>query len=104
MRTRFLLSGLLLLLVGGGIILYQVSESCEDSALAQTYAGYPWCTDILDHVNLTFIGVMSIVVGIVILALGASLHWILEPGRADSSKDVQTPEPDSPDPSRHLLK
>ncbi len=83
MRARFLVPGILLLLAGSGLIFYQFSESCEDSALASTYAGYPWCTDILDHVNFTFIGVMALIAGLVVLALGASLHWVLEPTKPE---------------------
>jgi hypothetical protein len=60
-------------------VLYQVSESCEDSALANAYRGYPWCTDILDHINLTFVGVIALLVGIVVVGLGGPLHWIIEP-------------------------
>jgi hypothetical protein len=33
----------------------------------------------LDHVNLTFIGVVALFAGVVILALGGPLHWLLEP-------------------------
>jgi uncharacterized membrane protein YiaA len=80
LRTGYLLSGILLCLVGVGVVLYQVSESCEDSALSNAYRGYPWCTDILDHINLTFIGVIALLAGIVVLGLGGPLHWILEPG------------------------
>ena len=66
-------------LIGLGIVYYQVSESCEDNTLASAYKGYPWCTDILDHINLTFAGVVALLAGIVVLALGGPLHWILEP-------------------------
>jgi len=66
-------------LIGVGIVYYQVSESCEDNTLAGAYKGYPWCTDVLDHINLTFAGVVALLVGIVVLALGGPLHWILEP-------------------------
>jgi len=66
-------------LIGVGIVYYQVSESCEDSTLAGAYKGYPWCTDVLDHINLTFAGVVALFVGIIVLALGGPLHWVLEP-------------------------
>lgn len=82
MRPGFLFAGVLAALVGVGVILYQLSESCEDSALAGANHMYPWCSDVLDHINLTFVGVFALFVGIVILALGGPLHWILEPGRA----------------------
>lgn len=78
MRTGYLLAGILLCLIGVGVVLYQVSESCEDNTLANAYKGYPWCTDILDHVNLTFVGVVALFAGILILALGGPLHWLLE--------------------------
>jgi hypothetical protein len=84
MRTRFILAGLLFCFVGGGIVFYQISESCEDSALANVYAGYPWCSNILEHINLTFLGVLALIVGIIILVLGSSLHWILEPSAPDT--------------------
>jgi len=84
LRTGYIISGILLCLVGVGIVLYQVSESCEDSTLAGVYKGYPWCTDILDHINVTFVGVVALFAGIVVLALAGPLHWILEP----------SPEPD----------
>lgn len=79
MRAGYVLSGILLCLVGVGIVLYQLSESCEDNALAGVYKGYPWCADILDHINLTFVGVVALFAGIVILGLSGPLHWILEP-------------------------
>jgi hypothetical protein len=66
-------------LIGVGIVYYQVSESCEDSTLAGAYKGYPWCTDILDHINLTFVGVVALLAGIIVLALGGPIHWVLEP-------------------------
>lgn len=81
LRTRFLLTGVVLFLVGGGIILYHISESCEDAALANTFSGYPWCSDVLTHINLTFVGVIALVAGIIVLALGASFHWVLEPSK-----------------------
>jgi hypothetical protein len=68
----------MLCLIGVGIVYYQISESCEDNSLAGAYKGYPWCTDILDHINFTFAGVVALFVGIVVLALGGPLHWILE--------------------------
>ncbi len=79
MRTWFMAAGLALCLIGGAIIFYQVSESCEDAGLSSVYSGYPWCVDILDHINLTFVGVMAVVGGVLVLALGSSLHWFLEP-------------------------
>ena len=69
----------MLCLIGVGIVYYQVSESCEDNTLAGTYKGYPWCTDILDHINLTFAGIAMLLVGIVVLALGGPLHWLFKP-------------------------
>jgi hypothetical protein len=86
MRTRFLLSGLLFCLVGAGIILYQVSESCENSELASTYSGYPWCSDVMEHINLTFVGVMAVIVGIIILALGVSPLWNRKPSEIDTTE------------------
>ena len=71
--------GVVLCLLGVGVVFYQVSESCEDSALQATYQGYPWCTDVLDHINLTFVGVVALLVGALVLALGGPLHWLLEP-------------------------
>jgi len=79
LRGGYLVGGILVCIAGIGIVFYQISESCEDSTIASAYAGYPWCTDILDHINLTFIGVIALLVGIVVLALGGPLHWILEP-------------------------
>lgn len=84
MRSSFLAAGLVLCLAGLGVVLYQLSESCEDSALAKAYWIYPWCSDVLDHINLTFVGVVALFVGVVVLALGGPLHWILEPSREDS--------------------
>lgn len=83
MRTGFLLSGVILCLVGAGVVFYQLSESCEDSALGSAYRFLPWCSDVLDHINLTFVGVLVLFVGIVVLALGGSLHWMLEPNKAE---------------------
>lgn len=82
MRTSFLVAGLLLCFAGGAIIFYQLSETCEEGALAETYIKYPWCTDILTHTNFTFIGVLGVMAGIIILLLGTRLHWILGPGKA----------------------
>ena len=65
---------------------YQVSESCEDNTLAGAYKGYPWCTDILDHINLTFAGVVALLAGILALAFGGPLHWVLE--RSSDSDDL----------------
>lgn len=81
MRSGFLISGIVLCLVGVGVVLYQLSESCEDSAIASANRMFPWCSDVLDHVNLTFVGVLALFAGIVVLALGGSLHWILEPSK-----------------------
>ena len=78
MRTAFLVSGAVLLTVGVGVVLYQLSESCEDSALAHANWVYPWCSDMLDHINLTFVGVLALFAGILVLALGGTLHWVLE--------------------------
>lgn len=69
----------MLWIIGAGIVLYQVSESCEDSALAGGSKRYPWCTDVLDHINLTFARVVALLAGVVVLAHGGALHWILEP-------------------------
>ena len=54
------MAGILLCLVGTGVVYYQISESCEDSTLAGAYKGYPWCTDVLDQINLTFLGVLAL--------------------------------------------
>lgn len=86
MRREFVLSGVLLCLVGVGIVFYQVNESCEDSALANAYNGYPWCTDVLDHINLTFVGAGALFAGAIVILLGGPLHWMLEP----SSEPVET--------------
>ena len=83
MKTAFLVSGIVICLVGAGVVLYQLSESCEAGAIAGANHMYPWCTDVLDHVNLTFVGVLALFVGIVVLALGGPLHWILEPSREE---------------------
>jgi hypothetical protein len=83
MRTAFLVTGAVLCLMGAGVVLYQLSESCEDSALANANWMYPWCSDMLDHINLTFVGVLALFAGVVVLALGGSLHWILEPSKGE---------------------
>lgn len=84
MRTGFLVSGIVFCLAGAGVVLYQLSESCEDSALASVNHVYPWCSDVLDHLNLTFVGVLALFVGLAVLALGGPLHWILEPSEEES--------------------
>jgi len=89
-RKEFLVSGILLCLIGVGIVFYQINESCEDSTLANTYRGYPWCTDILDHINLTFAGVVVLLAGIVVFLLGGPLHWILEPSSEPSMMKLET--------------
>jgi hypothetical protein len=84
-RTGFLVAGVGLLVAGALVIFNQLSESCEESV--QTI--YPWCNDILDHVNLTFVGVLALFAGVVVLALGWKLHWILEPdGEEQAHADV----------------
>jgi hypothetical protein len=85
MRAAFLIVGSVFLLLGAGVILYQLSESCEDSALANANWAYPWCSDMLDHINLSFLGVLALFAGIVVLALGGTLHWILEPSKEEAS-------------------
>ncbi len=79
LRAGYVFAGVLLCLVGVGVVLYQLHESCEDSTLAGAYKGYPWCTDVLEHINLTFVGVVALMVGVVVLFLGGPLHWLLEP-------------------------
>jgi hypothetical protein len=79
LRGGYLVAGIILCLIGVGVVYYQVSESCEDNTLAGAYKGYPWCTDVLDHINLTFAGVVALLTGVAVLALGGPLHWILEP-------------------------
>jgi hypothetical protein len=81
MMTVFLITGVVLCLLGLGVVFYQLSESCEDSALANANWLYPWCSDMLDHINLTFVGVLVLFAGIVVLALGGTLHWLLEPSK-----------------------
>ncbi len=88
MRTPFLVAGLVLVILGAVVVLYQLSESCEDSSLASSNHMYPWCSDVLDHVNLTFGGVLLLFAGVVVLGLGGALHWILEP-----SKEEVDPQP-----------
>lgn len=83
MRTVFLVTGIVLVLLGAGVIVYQLSESCEDSSLASSNHLYPWCSDVLDHINLTFAGVVALFAGAVVLGLGGALHWLIEPSRAE---------------------
>ena len=78
MRRAFLLAGVVLVLLGAVAILHQVSEACEDNELGAAYAGYPWCSDILDQMNWTFVGVMAAFAGVLVVALGGPLHWVLE--------------------------
>ncbi len=73
-------------MIGGGVVFYQLSESCEDSPLASAAHPYPWCSDVLDHINLTFIGVLALFAGVVVLALGGALHWLLEPTKAEGEQ------------------
>lgn len=85
MRSGYVVGGIMLCLIGVGVVYYQVSEGCEDNTLAGAYKGYPWCTDVLDHINLTFTGVVALLAGVVVLALGGPLHWLLErPPRAEA--------------------
>ena len=98
MRRGYLLAGILLCLVGVGVVLYQVSESCEDSTLANAYRGYPWCTDVLDQINLTFVGVVVLMAGVVIVALGGPLHWILEPSPGPENETLKRNEAIAGDP------
>ena len=84
MRTAFLVTGLVLVLIGAGVVFYQISESCEESSLASGNHIYPWCSDVLDHINLTFAGVGALFAGVVVLALGTSLHWLLEPTKPEA--------------------
>ena len=93
LRIRYLLVGVVLCLVGVGVVFYQLSESCEDSELVAAYQGYPWCTDVLEHVNLTFVGVAALIIGVVVLVLGGPLHWLLEP----SSDEGDEPQGSSGD-------
>jgi len=79
LRSSYVITGIFLCLIGVGVVFYQVSESCEDSTLAGAYKGYPWCTDVLDHVNLTFVGVLALLAGVTVILFGGPLHWIFEP-------------------------
>jgi uncharacterized membrane protein len=92
LRRGFVLAGILLCLIGVGIVFYQINESCEDSALANAYQGYPWCTDILDHINFTFVGVVVLLAGILVIILGGPLHWMLEPTSESTVPQVQRSE------------
>ena len=83
MRSGFVVAGAMLALIGIGVVYYQVSETCEDSTVAGAYKGYPWCTDVLDHINLTFVGVVALLGAALMLALGGPLHWLLEPSKPD---------------------
>ena len=86
------MAGILLCLVGTGVVYYQISESCEDSTLAGAYKGYPWCTDVLDQINLTFLGVLALLAGIVVLAIGGPLHWLVE-GSLEPNTSAQNQYP-----------
>ena len=86
MKTAFLVAGVVFCLIGAGVILYQFSESCEDSTAPTANHIYPWCSDVLDHINLTFVGVLALFAGLVALALGGSLHWVLEPSRVNGEE------------------
>jgi len=83
-RSTFLIAGAFLILIGAGVVLYQLSESCEDSPVSNPMHAYPWCSDVLDHINFTFVGVLSLFAGIIVLALGGSLHWLLEPSKPEA--------------------
>ena len=98
MRRGYILAGILLCLIGVGVVLYQVSESCEDSTLANAYRGYPWCTDVLDQINLTFVGVVVLMAGVVIVALGGPLHWILDPSTGPENETLKRNETIAGDP------
>jgi uncharacterized membrane protein len=80
LKTAFLVVGIVLCLLGGAVVFFQLSESCEDSPLAGAYRSFPWCSDALDHINFTFLGLLALFAGIIVLALGSRLHWLLEPG------------------------
>jgi hypothetical protein len=80
-RPTYLVAGAFLVLIGCGVVFYQLSESCENSPLGGAMHPFPWCSDVLDHINLTFVGILSLFAGIIVLALGGSLHWVLEPRR-----------------------
>ncbi len=81
MRATYLIAGVFLILIGAGVVFNQLSESCEASPLTNSTHAYPWCSDVLDHINLTFVGVIALFAGILLLALGGSLHWVLEPSK-----------------------
>lgn len=81
MRATYLIAGIFLILIGAGVVIYQLSESCEDSPFASSAHPYPWCSDVLDHINFTFLGIIALFAGVVVLALGSALHWILEPSK-----------------------
>ena len=83
MRAAFLVPGIVLCLAGAGLILYQLSESCENGATESVTHLYPWCTEVLDRINFTFVGVLGLFIGVVILVLGGPLHWILEPSKGE---------------------
>jgi len=84
LRSTYLVAGVFLILIGAGVVFYQLSESCEDSPLASSMHPFPWCSDVLDHINFTFVGVIALFAGVLVLALGGSLHWILEPGKDET--------------------
>lgn len=84
MRATFLIAGAFLILIGAGVVFYQLSESCEDSPLASSAHPFPWCSNVLDHINFTFVGIIALFAGAVVLALGSALHWILEPSKGDA--------------------
>ncbi len=79
MRPAFLALGVVLCTLGVEVIFYQLSESCESNSVASSNLLYPWCTDVLDHINFTFVGIVALFAGVVVLALGSSLHWLVEP-------------------------
>ncbi len=83
MRPAFLAVGLVLCLIGVGGVVYQLSESCEDSTLPSANHTLPWCSDVLDHINWTFVGVLALFAGVVVLALGSRWHWVLERSRGE---------------------
>ena len=89
MKGTYLVAGAFLCLIGAGVVLYQFSESCEDSPVANHM--YPWCSDVLDHINFTFVGVLALFAGIVALALGGPLHWILEPNKGENDEAPAAP-------------
>jgi hypothetical protein len=83
LRITYLVVGAVLCLVGVATVFYQFSESCEDSTLAGAYQGYPWCSDVLDHINLTFAGVIAVLAGVIVFVLGGPLHWVVEAGKSE---------------------